>query len=61
MYNTKNNQIKKAWEFPGCPVVRTWWFHCHGLGSIPGRGTASSGAQQNKTKQTKKKLPLAQD
>ena len=23
-------------EFPGCPVVRTWCFHCRGPGSIPG-------------------------
>ena len=27
------------WEFPGNPVVRTWCFHCHGLGSIPGQET----------------------
>ena len=26
-------------EFPGGPVVRTWHFHCCGLGSIPGQGT----------------------
>ena len=26
-------------ESPGGPVVRTWRFHCHGPGSIPGRGT----------------------
>ena len=25
--------------FPGGPVVRTWSFHCCGLGSIPGGGT----------------------
>ena len=27
------------WEFSGAPVVRIQCFHCHGLGSIPGRGT----------------------
>ena len=26
-------------EFPGGPVVRTWSVHCHGPGSVPGRGT----------------------
>ena len=26
-------------ELPGGPVVRTWHFHCRGLGSVPGRGT----------------------
>ena len=26
-------------EFPGGPVVKTEHFHCHSLGSIPGRGT----------------------
>ena len=25
-------------ELPGGPVVRTWCFHCCGLGSIPGWG-----------------------
>ena len=26
---------------PGGPVVRTWCFHCHSLGLIPGWGTKS--------------------
>ena len=26
-------------EFPSGLVVRIWRFHCHGLGSISGRGT----------------------
>ena len=26
-------------EFPGDLVVRTWHFHCSGLGSVPGWGT----------------------
>ena len=26
-------------ELPGGPAVRTWCFHCHGPGSIPGQGT----------------------
>ena len=25
-------------EFHGCPVVRTWHFHCQHPGSIPGLG-----------------------
>ena len=32
-------KIPTYWEFPGGPVVRTWCFHCHGPGSIPGQGT----------------------
>ena len=28
-----------SWEFPGCPVIRTWPFHSRALGSIPGQGT----------------------
>ena len=39
-------------EFPGSLVVRTWRFHCQGLGSIPGQGTkilqASQLGQKNK-------------
>ena len=27
-----------SWEFPGGPVVRTWCFHCWGLGLISGQG-----------------------
>ena len=28
--------LKFAWrEFPGSPVVRTWYFQCHGLRSVP--------------------------
>ena len=26
-------------KFPDGPVVRTWHFHCQGLGSIPSGGT----------------------
>ena len=29
---------RHSWELPGGPVVRTWRFHSHGLGSIPGWG-----------------------
>ena len=49
-------QIKK-WscrEFPGCPVVRTWCFHCCGPGSIPGRGTKIPQATQCGQKKKKK-------
>ena len=52
----------KTWkrEFPGGPVVGTHHFHCHGSGSIPGKGTrilqAMRHSQKNKqaNKQTKK-------
>ena len=27
------------WEFPGGLVVKIPGFHCHSLGSVPGRGT----------------------
>ena len=30
-------QNKVPWEFPSGLVVRTWCFHCRGLGSIPGQ------------------------
>ena len=30
---------KKAWEFPGGPVVETLCSHCQGLGSIFGQGS----------------------
>lgn len=26
-------------EFPGCPVIRIWCFHCWGPSSMPGQGT----------------------
>ena len=32
-------EVQRTWEFLGGPVVRTWRSHCHGLGSVPGRGT----------------------
>ena len=38
------------WEFPGCPVVRTWCFHCRGPGSIPGGGTKIPQATRRKKK-----------
>ena len=34
-----NFQEAEQWEFPVDPVVRIPGFHCHGLGSIPGRET----------------------
>ena len=33
------DKIESPREFPGGPVVRTWCFHCCGLGSMPGQGT----------------------
>ena len=46
-------QIKMWGEFHGGPVVRTWRFHCCGLGSIPCQGTkilqaARRGQKKNK-------------
>ena len=38
-FKNTNKQKKNFREFPGGPVVRTWCFHCQGLGSIPGWGT----------------------
>ena len=40
-------------------MVRTWRFHCCGLGSIPGQGTKILQAMQLK-KQTKKNQPQKQ-
>ena len=40
-------------------MVRTWWFHCQGLGSIPNWGTkipqAAWHSQKNKNKKDFKK------
>ena len=33
-------------KFPGGPVVRTWCFHCHGLGLSPSQGTKIPQAAQ---------------
>ena len=30
---------KKERDFIGCPVVKTLYFQCGGMGSIPGQGT----------------------
>ena len=39
-YDTKQKEyIKNMLKFPGSLVVRTWHFHCQGLGFIPGQGT----------------------
>ena len=37
---------RRAGEFPGGPVVRTWCSHCWGPGSIPGLGTKIPQASQ---------------
>ena len=42
-------------EFPCGPVVRTRYFHCHDLGSIPGQGTKILQAIQQGQKKKKKK------
>ena len=40
------HKLDKFREFPGGPVVKTWCFHCQGLGSIPGQGTKTLQAMQ---------------
>ena len=42
-----NSENRERGEFPGCPVVRTWRFHCHGPGSIPDLGTKIPQAAQH--------------
>ena len=42
-----------CWEFPDSPVVRTWHFHCHDLGSIPGWETKIPQAAWPKEKKKK--------
>ena len=48
----KSKGPKGSWsqfgEFPGSPVVRTWQFHRHGLGSIPGHGSCKPCGVANK-------------
>ena len=45
------------WECPGGLMVRVPGFHCHGLGSIPGRGTEIPQAERcGKQKKERKKL-----
>ena len=46
-FDIKNSsKINEFWEFPGSPVVSTWYFHCCGLGSVPGQGTKISQVMQ---------------
>ena len=40
-------------EFPGGPVIRTWYIHCQGLSSIPGQGTTILQAVQPSQKKKK--------
>ena len=42
-------------EFPHCLVVRTWCFHCCGLGSILGWGTEIPPTAQFRKKKKKKR------
>ena len=42
-------------DFPGRPAVRTRCFHCHGLGSVPSRGTKILQAAWHGQKQKQKK------
>ena len=50
--NTKKKSGGGA-EFPRGPVVRTWRFHCWGLGSVPGQGTKIPQAAQRGQKKKK--------
>ena len=46
-YNILQNSCEKYRKFPGNPVVKTWHFHYHGQGSIPGQGTKIPQATQS--------------
>ena len=46
----------KHWDFPHCPVVRTPWFYCRGLGSIPGWGSKKDPRAVQCGKKKKKKI-----
>ena len=50
----KNKLRRNNREFPGCLVVRILGFHCHDLGSVPGRGTEVPQAMQHEQKKKKK-------
>ena len=45
---------RRAWKFPGGPMVRTGAFTAQGLGSIPGEGTKIPQATQHSQKKKKK-------
>ena len=51
-----DHALKETQEFPGDPVVRTWCFHCQGLGSIPSQGTKNPQALQQCQGKKKKRL-----
>ena len=53
----RGSESKQAeWEFPGGLLVSISGFHCHGLGSIPGRGTEIPQAEWlGKKKRVRKK------
>ena len=57
-----NSTKKEILGVPCDPVVRTWCFHCHGPGSVPGRGTKTlhpgHEAKSNFLKRNKPKKPL---
>ena len=47
----KKKKIDKKRDFPGDPVVKTLYFHCSGMGSIPDQGTRMpQGMVKNKKK-----------
>ena len=43
----------KNWEFPSGLVVRIWYFHCCGPGSVSGQGTEILQAAQQGQKISK--------
>ena len=43
----------KMKDFPGGPVIKTLYFHCRGVGSIPDQGTMILHAEQDGEKEKK--------
>ena len=54
--NWTTNKKVYNWKFPGGPVVRTWCFHCQGLGSISAQGIKILQASWHSQKKKKKDI-----
>lgn len=54
---TEDTGMKKVeWDFPGCPAIKTPYFHCKSMGSIPYLGTDVPQAEwQDQKKKRKEK------
>ena len=62
IHKTQNLKDKKK-GFPGCPVVRTLWFHCQGHMFYPWLGnwdSAGCAAKKKKKEKVHKILPITQ-